>query len=359
MKTMVRAIDVLLALFTLFSGPYRVVAFKFRSFGGIGLGSVTWIGIALAFPACVVVSTHGDSWWMAWVALIVCAYIQMFAKWCSTRPPLDAAFRHCWIGRGEPFFAFVLVFAAGMACGPGGTAFFLIGYACSTMDWLLRRLRLRLETWTPSDTVRLLAPARNAVARLRVATRNAADRLTASARIAAARVRLALPIYSSVMRHYGLAIASLTATTLGYVWGFLRQRAQRPPTAPGEHYTRSPSFSSRVMTFVVGHMVFSFITGAIGFWGIVKGIGLILAIPAAIILWAVGGKPDLPDFAKDDARGAMHGFRDALEDKKDQALDRLRGKREELKERWEEGKEQISGEISRRKRQAVWDYFTR
>jgi hypothetical protein len=357
--TMILAIDSLLSFLTLFSGPYRVVAYKLRSFGGIRRGCVTWIGIALVFPACIVTSTYGDLWWIAWVALVVWAYIQMVAKWCSTSPELDATSPHCWIGRGEPVFAVVLAIVTGMVCGPGGGAFVVTGYACSTIDWLLRRLRLRVETWTPSDTARLLAPARNTVIWLTIAAGNAVAWLTATACIAAARVRPALPMYSSVIRHYGLAIASVTATTLGYVWLFLVKRAQRPPTAPSEHYRRWPSFSSRVTSFVVGHLVFSVITGTLGFWGIMKGIGMILAIPAAILLWMVGGKPDLPEFAKEDARGAITRVKEALADKKDELEERWQEKKEALRERWDDKKEEISEGVSRTSKRAAWKYFTR
>jgi hypothetical protein len=370
MKTTLVAIDTLSTLLALFSGPYRVVAYKLRSFGGIRRGCVTWIGIGLVFPACVVISACGEWWWIAWVALVAWAYIQMVAKWCSTSPELDATSSHCWIGRGEPVFAVVLAIAAGMVCGAGGTMFFLTGYACSTADWLLRRLRLRVETWTPSDTARLLAPARNAVARMTVTGRNAKAWLTAAARMAAARGRSAAPIYSSVMRRYGLAIAAVAATSLRFVWGFLLKRAQRPPAAPGGHYGRPPSFGGRVMSFVVGHMVFSLITGTLGFWGIMKFIGTILAIPAAILLWALGGKPDLPWFAKDDARGAIVRVEEVLADKKDELeerwhdkkevlQERWRDKKEALQERWHEKKEEISDEASRTARRTAWKLFTR
>jgi hypothetical protein len=370
MKMMLLAIDMLLTLLPLFSGPYRVVAYKFRTFGGIRRGCVTWIGIGLVFPACVVTSACGDLWWIAWVALVVCAYIQMIVKWCSTSPALDVTLPHCWIGRGEPVFAFILACAVAMGCGAGGGAFVVTGYACSTIDWPLRRLRLRVETWTPGDTARLLAPARNAIAWTKIATHHAITWLTAYARIATARARWAMPICFSVMRRYGLAIASVMATSLRFVWGFLLKRAQRPPMAPGGHYGRPPSFVGRVMTFVVGHLVFSLITGTFGFWGIMKFTGTILAIPAAILLWALGGKPDLPWFAKDDARGAIARVEEVLADKKDELeerwhdkkevlQERWREKKEVLQERWREKKEDISDEVSRTSRRAAWKYFTR
>ena len=51
--------------------------------------------------------------------------------------------------------------------------------------------------------------------------------------------------------------------------------------------------------------------------------------------------------------------KDALEDKKEDAIERFRLKREEMKERWEDNKERVSDEIDRRKRRAVWNFFTR
>lgn len=158
---------------------------------------------------------------------------------------------------------------------------------------------------------------------------------------------------------------------------------------------KSPTFLGRVCSFVVGHLVFSLITGAIGFWGIVKGFGMILAIPSAILLYLLGGKGELPGFIQNDAKGVMRRAGEALGDKKEELYDRLRREKEELGERLHgripenrdeagqrlqdgrdairegiddasgamrqrmgQGRAQLSAEISRQKRQAAWNYVT-
>ena len=148
---------------TLFAGPYRVLAWKFRSFGGIGLGFVTWLGV-VAFPLCTGLPSSSDAWTLAvWGVLIILAYIQMMARWCSTLPPRVPGYPHCWVGRYEPMLAFALAMAAAVACGPGGTVIIVLGYACSAAAWRLQR---RLSTWTPADTPFLLAPARRCLTAL-------------------------------------------------------------------------------------------------------------------------------------------------------------------------------------------------
>jgi hypothetical protein len=347
MKQILCVIAVLSVPLTLFAGPYRVLAFKFRAFGGIGLGFITWIGIALVFPACIAAFSNVDSWWIAWAFLATCAYIQMFVQWCSKAPRRDPASPHCWLGWGEPLLAVALSIAASAACGPGGMAFFLTGYACSTADWLLCRLRRRLLAWTPADTARSLAPAYAAAARLQ-----------ALARAGAQWAAWASPICARFTFRYGLILASGAALLLRGAWSVLAARAQQPALAQGPS-VRSPGFVSRVASFVVGHMIFSLLTGALGFWGLAKGIGLILSIPAALILWVCGGRPDLPHFAKEDARSVISRVKEGLEDKKEDAIERLRLKREAMQERWQDNKEEISDEIGRRKRRAVWNLFTK
>src|SRR5258708_3797787 len=78
MRLLIRSITAALAVLRLFAGPYRVIAFKPRSFGGIGLGFATWLGIIIAFPVCVsTLSPDGYVAWPVWVALIASAYLQM------------------------------------------------------------------------------------------------------------------------------------------------------------------------------------------------------------------------------------------------------------------------------------------
>ena len=279
MIVIVWAITLLLVPLALFAGPYRAFAFKLRTFAGIGLGIVTWLGVLIAFPICIDAFPPQGPWALpAWAALILCAWVQMFFKWCIT-PPRDAASPHCWFGKwAEPVFAAALAFAAHATCGFGGMVFFLTGYGCSTADWLLRRLRRWCQAWTPDDTQRLLAPVRIAAAR------------------ATAWVQWASPICGRLMLRYGLLLASATATALRCLWLFLVRRAQQPaPTPPQGQYVRPPTFGGRVMSYVVGHMVISAITGVIGF--------NIIAVPFAIILWFLGWDVSAPWHVKE--QGAM------------------------------------------------------
>jgi hypothetical protein len=270
--------DQLAVLLTVLAGPYRVVAYKFRSFSGIGHGLLTWIGIGLVFPVCTGFFSRPDTWWVAWVALAVCGYVQMFVKWCRTAPRLDPASPQCWFGNAELFFVVALVYAANLVCGPGGAAFFLAGYACSTAQWMLRRLASR-------------------------------------------------PSRDTEWPH-----ASARTTAAGMAYG----------PAQG-YYPRPPSFGSRVASYLAGHMLFSIITGAIGFWGILKAFGMILTIPAAVLIWMLGGKADLPEFAKHDARSFFSRVADSLRDKKDDVMEKLHLKREAMEESPHQQRQQPTG----------------
>ena len=287
MTLIVGIINVLLVLLTVFAGPYRVVAFKFRTFGGIGLGLVTWLGVAIAFPdvrrhvparGFIVAGGLGGAHHIR-LHPDVRQVVQQRAAPGRRLPALldrqvGAALRHRPLLHGK------------RGLRPRRHDVLPDGLCMQHGRISAPALRRRCEVWTPRDTQRLLAPVRIAIARV------------------TAWVTWASPICGRLIVRYGLLLASATAAALQCVWLFLLRRAQQPAPALAQgQYVRPPTFGSRVMSFVVGHMLFSLITGAIGFWGIVKGIGLILAIPAAILLWAVGGKPDLPHFAKDDAAG--------------------------------------------------------
>ena len=53
-RAMILLIDLISAMLTPLAGPYRVVAYKFGGFGGIGLGLVTWAGVLAAYPYFVI-----------------------------------------------------------------------------------------------------------------------------------------------------------------------------------------------------------------------------------------------------------------------------------------------------------------
>ena len=302
------AINALSLGLTPLAGPYRVLAYKFRSFGGIGSGLLTWFGIVFVYGWCRM------RWFRLFepeplavplfAAMVVMGWVQMFAKWCSSREPRDPAESHCWFGRGEPVFALALSGAAEYGASMG--RYYLAGYLCSSLQIGLARLRGRLEAWTPEDT----------------------ERLAGWARAGAAPLKALAPRKTEAV-------------------------------APGATVRRT-TFAGRVMSHVVAHFVIAGITGTLGIWGIVKFLGLILVIPAWLILWATGGDPGgLPGFAKEDVRSGLERMREAVGETKEELGERLETGKERLKERFEDGKERVSEEVESRKRQALWNFFTR
>jgi hypothetical protein len=320
----------LLVLLTVFAGPYRVVAFRFRSFPAVGLGVVTWGGVLLAFPACVAVYPQRGSWWVAWMALILCAYIQTFVKWCSTAPPLDPASPHCWFGKAELFFAFALIYAADAASGPGGAVFFLAGFACSTAQCLLQRLRQRFEVWTPRDTEWLLAPARTT----------------------AAGVSWASPICGRFLFRYGLLLATTIGKALRLFWRRYLAKPTPQPGPPQGYYPPPPQGIVRSFTrYLISHTIFSILTGVIGF--------NIIGIPFAIMLWFMGWKVGLPHSIKDQARSAISRAKEAISDEKDEVLEKLRLKQEAVEDRLRQERQRIGERYFNRQRQTEGNDFSR
>jgi hypothetical protein len=330
MKEFLPLIDLLIILLTLFAGPYRVAAYKFRSFGGIGQGLVTWIGIGLVFPAFVWASKPEESWWLAWAALAIWGYAQMMAKWCSTAPPLDPALPHCWLGKAELFFAFPLIWVAGVLSGSGGAAFFLAGYACSTAQWLLHRLRRRLEAWTPRDTERLMAPACTT----------------------AAGVAKASPICGRFALRYGLLLASAIGRALRFLWRrFVARPTPQPAPGQGYYAPPRPGVVRGFTRYLISHMIFSIITGVIGF--------NIIGIPFAIMLWFMGWKVGLPVHVKEQARSYIARAKEAISDEKDEVMEKLRVRREAMEETLRQQKQRFAERFSRGRPRPQPDDFAR
>lgn len=323
-------VGVLRAMLTLLAGPYRAVAFKFGSFGGMGLGSVTWLGILVVFPAYL--GVFPPDWprpgvlWL-WAALVVCAYMQMMVPWCIPAPRRDDCSPHCWAGGWEPLLAYALYAVAAAASDPVGGTYFLIGYASSLAEWRLSRLQRRLETWTDGDRERLLAAVGGA----------------------AAPVTRALPPCGRVIQRTVLLLASVTAAVLGWVWRFLTGRRQPSPAA-GPYYAPPPSLAGRALSAIAWHMAISTVSGVLGF--------NILAIPFAIFLALMGWRVGLPEKLKEDVRGVVSNVKELVADKKEEVLERMRVKKDERKERFAEQEQKIRDEMSRRKRQAILNYAT-
>ena len=330
MKEFLPLIDLLIIVLTLFAGPYRVAAYKFRSFGGIGRGLVTWIGIGLVFPAFVWASKPEESWWLAWAALAIWGYAQMMAKWCSTAPPLDPPLPHCWLGKAELFLALPLIWVAGVLCGSGGAVFFLAGYACSTAQSLLHRLRRRLEAWTPRDTERLLAPARTT----------------------AAGVAWASPICGRFLLRYALLLATAIGNALRWFWRrFVARPAPQPAPAQGYYAPPRPGIVRGFTRMFINHLIISTITGVIGI--------NVLAIPFAIILWSMGWRVGLPVHVKEQARSYIARAKEAISDEKDEVMEKLRLKREAMEERLRQERQRFAERFSRVRQRPQPDDFIR
>lgn len=351
MAAMIRLIDLLMIPLTLFAGVYRVVAYKPLTFGGIGTGLLTWIGIAAVYPACAFPPTpHRAQPWAIglWAALAVVAYVKMFNQWCSPvrRNPRRS---HCWCGSGEPFFAFAFAIAMTAFAGNGAGMFFFAGFVCSMAQLWLLVLRGRLERWTPQDTDRLFAPLRAGQAR---------------AAALAAWVKQAVPTAGRFALARALLGCSFTGMALRAAWLFWRGRAAARTAAAATAHARPPTFMGRVGSFLVGHAVWSIVVGGLGLGVVFKTIGLILTIPAAIIIWIAGGEARLPGYAEDATHSTISRIEAGLKGQKDKALkrlghereeweERLRHGRDEARERFEDGRGEIAGQARSAGRKAV------
>src|SRR6516165_1742820 len=115
--TFVRLIDVLTGLLTPLAGPYRVIAYRFRSFGGGRDVLLAWFGMAVLCPLAAD-TPYTDTASVAWSAFLAWGCLQAMVTWCHASPPRDPARSHCWAGRWEPLLAAALCLAAHQVGGP-------------------------------------------------------------------------------------------------------------------------------------------------------------------------------------------------------------------------------------------------
>ena len=137
------AIDPIVDLLTVFAGPYRVLAYKGRTFGRTRSAVVTWLGVAVAFPAWQTFITSMDSHNTAWATVVLASitYVKMMHQWCSTKLRRYRGKPDCRVGRFEPALAILLGLTA---CG----SFFLVGYGCSAAAWRLVKAQENAERTT-------------------------------------------------------------------------------------------------------------------------------------------------------------------------------------------------------------------
>jgi hypothetical protein len=320
--------DIPVLLLALFAGPYRVLAFKARSFGGLDTGAMTWISILLLFPLWTGIAfLEASGAALLWLMLIACAYLQMMVKWCSQPPAPDPCVPHCWMGQGEPFLAAVLYFATAAACdNPAAGTYFVIGYACSMAEWRLQRWRRDAPETTLADVV------------------------------------------SARQKRFGRIWASslwpALAPPLGWLRSFLTGKRPAGPAPAGGPavpagspvqvvYASHSGWGRRLATFFVGHTILSLL----GLSFFLK----IIAVPLALFLASMGYRIGLPDHMKQEVKSTVHRIREALSDEKEELMERFHDKREELQQRFdqrlEQEKQRLREEFSRRKEQMQRGYL--
>ena len=330
MLPVLRIIGLLRILLMLFAGPYRVVAHKPGSFGGFGMGLVTWIGVAAVYPVFAFPTVPPSARLGAtglWVALVVFTYAQMFATWLAAKPH-DPYQVPGWFGRADAFFAIALLLAVMWLAGNGAGMFFVVGSLCNTVQLWLIVLRHRLEDWTPQDTARIIATlnaGRNRSVALADWTKQTAPK---AGRFALAKALIACTFTGA--RRSGPPVQAWRR----------RAAARAASTAPAA----PPTFMGRVGSFLVGHAIWVIVFEGLGLAVVFKVVGLILAAILMILGWRV----EAPEDVKDEAQVIVSGARDHWQYGKQEALDD-----------WNQHKAEISDEAGRAGRKAAWYYFTR
>lgn len=346
MPAVSRFIRVLMVLLTLSAGPYRVVAYKFRTFGNIGLGLLTWVGILVGYPLAILLWPPDEPeelppilW--SWLALVLMGYVQMFAKWCASERR-DERFGHCWFGRLEPVFACGLYMTSLHTLGTGPAMFFLTGYGCSVTQLTLGHVLQRCEAWTPEHTARLVNRLNGWVAWGKVT----------------------FPVVASAAYRHSRFVTVVTGSFL--LRGVKYLFTKKPMPDGQSPHVRPPSFMSRVMSHMFASMIWSAFSSLVGFNLISVVCGLLLAIPLYLMHWEI--KP--PSTFKEDARSFISRAKDVISDKEEKAAEYVRDKKEEmserveekadeLKERFDDKKQELADGIARKKRQAMWKFLFR
>jgi hypothetical protein len=286
-------INFLAAMLLPFAGPYRVLAFRRGgSFRTISEGVLTWmvIGYPLSIATFSPQAGAGMAW--LWVVLIVGGWVQMFATWCTAT--LDPSSSHAWAAKGEFAYTLGATILIHVLCGEGSSMFFAIGYVCSEGELGLRR-------WMPEDTRRVLA----------------------AGHAASAWTIRAVPAVG------GAALGVICPLGRG-VWGFVRSAwsARRAAQAQAPQIARA-GFWNRVGSYLVGHIIFSILTGAFGLWGIIKYFSYVLAAILAMMGWDLTP----PDSVREEARGVISRFKEKVKDEKEEAHERINDKISRFKSR--------------------------
>jgi hypothetical protein len=270
--------------FTPLSGPYRVVAYKLNTFPNVGGGILTLIGIMVVYPVFLITFTFLEPTGpveimvavitLAWLVMMVAAWVQGWARWCIEAPRRDQTVSQSWAGKLEPALVLATSVLGWVFGGSGFGLFVLSGYVASTLQIHLVRLQKRLEAWSAEDSERLLMPVRSAAASTGGKVRTAAVSAGAAA----------IPV-------------------IGAVKGALRR-----PKVEGAS-AAAPTFWGRVMSVVVGHTIFSFVFGSLSLGALFSVGGFLLAIP----LWMLGWDLKPPEEDRQRGQEFFQGVNEAIQ----------------------------------------------
>lgn len=306
---MTKLCKLLIWFLAIFAGGYNLFARSYRGFGGVGGGTLTFLGILIAYPACVVISIlAGGGREVAygvvvlWFVMLAAAYVSAFARWISESPPIDEGERCSWAGRNEPLAAMALIGVSGCTLGSGVGLFFALGFAASQLTVELVRIVRRVEGWTPEDDARV-REARASRARI---VRAGLGKFAAFARARLAKTSVepahapsevgGLPVVPN--QHF--AALPYPPAYVGY-----------PP-----HYGYGPpprrqTFMGRVSSIIVAHFVISLLTGVIGL-----GTLTIVAVRiAALPLQALGVHMKFPTWMTEGVGAAVDKTKAVVGDK--------------------------------------------
>lgn len=296
------------------AGPYRALACRSLALEGVTDGVLTWLGILLGLPAFVLLTARDElgkpGFFAAWIALIVCGWLQTTLQWLGRRPQDESGDARCWWGSAEPLFAAGLCLAALTFCGAGVSLFFAAGYAASRLKLGLAWLDRRLAAWTNEDTERVTAPLRTGKAFVADVTRGEGQ-----------------PAASSM----GAASAAATPPR-GFAARAFRRLFVKPAPA-----TTQPTILGRYTRFVGWSLVFNTISSTLGL--------NLLALPLVVVLWVMGFKIEFPERIKEQWREFVVTARGWLGEKKDDMKLEIAERREEIDERIDRLKDMAADKI--------------
>lgn len=291
------SLSVMNAWLWLWSIYHRAVAWRAGAFPGVWAGILLWSSLLLISFLVLVCDPALDGL-LLWMLLLVAIYVHMMWKWCTGRA-LDETRSQSWAGRAEPLFALGLSLVAALADLP---PIFFWGYVASLIQIRITRVIGWLDRWNTDRTARIKERVVGTTSWLRRTFFPSQD---------------AVPVPS-------------------------------PATADGQgvvyiHQSRRIGFTAWIARYLVGHAIFSLITGAIGFGLLLK----IAGIPFAILLMLIGYEVSPPDYVAEEVETRTERVTGNVRN----WLGRSRNAAEERSREWyAEHREEISAKADQLKR---------